>query len=429
MPARPFPQSPAFNEVITGLLRMHHVAARHVEESQDADAVRESMTEPWSSLTTVERARIEGLSNDLYSISDLSSDSAPEPMNPQAQRKINEAYEARERGAWDNALELLRRWGKYIPAALLAYLRARIWDDGGYDQIAVLFFEQACRLDPDNEAFRVMHLATLKSTDLGRAKVISEAVLSASANHTPALVVQAADVLFGANAEMLESEAGPNYRRLIEILKPLLSRVNVSTGDDDWQVSNILFLIAASYRWLGQTREAFDYYSRALTLDPWNEGLLISRGILAYGIYQTSNGDLEKAAKLNTQSVWPYYFLAHHLLKNNRMEECRVMCERGLGKTAPPRAQSELSEFLAISMANQGFPSLIVRQAFENAIQTDPTNSRAVDNLERYLTAAANENSVEIDWIRPSDSDIRFAGQQQLRSIQSLAASGHVASA
>ena len=82
-------------------------------------------------------------------------------MNPQAQGKLGEAYEARERGEWDRALELLRRWGKYVPAPLLSYLRATIWEAAGERPVAAIFFEHACRLDPQNENFQAMFLNVL----------------------------------------------------------------------------------------------------------------------------------------------------------------------------------------------------------------------------------------------------------------------------
>src|SRR5437868_7026037 len=123
---QPFPSNPTYQAVIRGLLRMHSLALAGHDESEGADSLRESMNEPWEGLSKAERERVTGLSKDLYEISDNTAQATPEPMNPQAQGKLSEAYEARERGEWDRALQLLRRWGKYVPAPLISYLRGTI---------------------------------------------------------------------------------------------------------------------------------------------------------------------------------------------------------------------------------------------------------------------------------------------------------------
>jgi len=416
MPVRPFPQSPAFKQVVSGLLRMHQYTVEGQDDSEEADALRQSMDEPWARLTAVERDRITGLSEDLYAITDPPDPSVPLPMNPQAQGKLNEAYEAREHGNWDRALQLLRRWGKYVPAPLLAYVRARIWDSAGVDQVAVLFFEQASRLDPGNENFRTMHLHALRWTDIERAKTIAEEVLHKSDTHSPALVIQAADVLFGASGQVVEHDAAPNYRRLIGILTPLLARtIAEDDGDRSWHVGNILFLLAACHRWLGDTPKAYEYYSRALALDPQNEGLLISRGVLGYGQYTTSISDFQQAIRLGSQSIWPYYFLAHDLLQHDRMDECRVMCVRALEKSGPPRVRSELHEFLGIAVASLDYPTLLVQRELEEAIRIDPSNERARHNLQAYLSSVEDPRSA-VSWDRPSASQARGSGQPQRRT-------------
>ena len=123
---QPYPSSPSYQTVVSALLRMHTLTLDGKDESEEAESVRESMGDHWESLSDVEQERVMGLSEDLYEISDR-PDRAPEPMNPQAQGKLNEAYESRERGERDRALGLFRRWGKYVPAPLISYLRGTVW--------------------------------------------------------------------------------------------------------------------------------------------------------------------------------------------------------------------------------------------------------------------------------------------------------------
>jgi uncharacterized protein HemY len=77
-------------------------------------------------------------------------------MDPQARRKLVEALQARQAGEWDKALELFRRWGKYLDPAVLAYLRGSVWQEAGDSATAALFFAEAGRLAPDNDAKAAM---------------------------------------------------------------------------------------------------------------------------------------------------------------------------------------------------------------------------------------------------------------------------------
>jgi tetratricopeptide (TPR) repeat protein len=419
---RPLPQSPAYREVVRGLLRMHKYTVDKQEESEEADGLRESMNEPWGRLTAAERDRVAGLSKDLYTITDPST-AAPEPMNPQAQHKLGEAYEARERGEWDRALELLRRWGKYVPPPLLAYLRARIWQDAGDQEVAVLFFEHASMLDPKNEAFQAMHLSALKETDNPRAREIAEKVLSESDKHIPNLVIQAADVLFGVTANISEYDAAPIYRRLIDVLTPLLTRTKDDEGlEHPSEVSMIQLLLATCHRWLGEIKQAYDYYSRALALDPWNAPARIARGIIVYGTSASAISDFEQAITSGTDIIWPYYYMAHYYLKSGRMEECRMMCERALRKPAPEHIHSELLAFLGIALTSLNYPTEAAQRAFEEAIRVDPSNDRARENLRRFQDAVALKSAKQIEWDRPSEASVRRAGQRQMRRTSSGAA-------
>jgi tetratricopeptide (TPR) repeat protein len=421
MTPQPLPQSPAYQEVVRGLLRMHKYTVDGQDESDEADALRELMEEPWQRLSAVERERITRLSKDLYTVSGTLSAQPPEPMNHQAQGKLAEAYEARERGEWDRALELLRRWGKFVPASLLSYLRARIWEDAGDRQIAVIFFEHACRLDPQNQNFRAMHLNVLKWIDPEKARAIAEPILNESDKYIPNLVIQAAEVFYGLAANISEHDAAPIYRRLIGILTPLLSRTKDEEGlEHPTQVSRILLLLATCHRWLGEIREAYDYYSRAIALEPRNDALLTARGMIVYGSDVSAIGDFEQAIRLNSPLVWPYFYLAHYLLIQGRYEECRKMCELALGKPAPERVQSELCEFLGIALTHLQYPAPVIQRAFENAIRVDPSNERARQNLQRFLEALATKPQKPIDWEQPSDNYIRNSGLQQLRAVPIL---------
>jgi tetratricopeptide (TPR) repeat protein len=149
-----FSDNPNYRAEIRAILQLHRFWIEGKGESDEADAVRDAADGPWELLSTVERKRLRGLSDDLNAISEQSTNAATEPMNPQAQAKLIEATEARQRGEWDLALDTLRFFGRSIAPALLSYLRGAIWSEAGDPETAAIFFEHAAQLDPNNGTYQ-----------------------------------------------------------------------------------------------------------------------------------------------------------------------------------------------------------------------------------------------------------------------------------
>ena len=136
MTRQPLTFSPSYLAYAARIRELHRLALEGREESPEADAVRDATDGPWMALSETERERVGGLSEDLYSISEPASEI--HETNPQAQAKLVEAIEAHQRGEWERALELVRRWGKYLPPALVSYLRGSIWLEAGDAEAAAL---------------------------------------------------------------------------------------------------------------------------------------------------------------------------------------------------------------------------------------------------------------------------------------------------
>lgn len=141
--------SSSYLAVVRGIRELHRLTLLGMDESPEADAIRDATDGPWEALSEEERKRAAGLSKDLFSISEPTSEEVPEE-NSQAQAGLNEVEAARAQGEWDRALELLRRWGKYLPPALVRNLRASIWSEAGDLETAFLFYEQVSRPPPEN---------------------------------------------------------------------------------------------------------------------------------------------------------------------------------------------------------------------------------------------------------------------------------------
>lgn len=161
MPTTPFSNEPHYVESVRGLLRLHELEVAGESESDRADTVRDTLEGPWHLLSDVEKKRITGLSEDLYSIT---SPTETKQIDSQAQGKLVEVFEAGESGEWDKALELLRRWREHIEPAICSYLRGAVWMAAGDSATASVFYRHAADLDPDNANYECMYLQTLHST-------------------------------------------------------------------------------------------------------------------------------------------------------------------------------------------------------------------------------------------------------------------------
>jgi hypothetical protein len=141
MPARPMPSNPDFVKAVQGLHALHALASANDDQGPEADLVRDHMDGPYYALSETEKQRVNGLSGDLYSISNPPR--PPLPMNPQAQRGLEEALAAYHDGKWDEALALLRLWSQYLDPAELSRRRGAVWKGAGDEATAGLFFEHA----------------------------------------------------------------------------------------------------------------------------------------------------------------------------------------------------------------------------------------------------------------------------------------------
>ena len=157
MTRRPFSTSPSYVQSIQGLLQLHELTLKGEDESPEAEAIRDSLERPWIGLSEVERKRITGLSEDLYSVSEPSGE--PISTNPQAQGKLMEAIEARQAGEWDKALqELLRRWGKYWNPLCCLTIVGTFGRERGIIKRPRGFTSMQLESDPSDEQFKAMYL-------------------------------------------------------------------------------------------------------------------------------------------------------------------------------------------------------------------------------------------------------------------------------
>ena len=179
-------------------------------------------------------------------------------------------------------------------------------------------------------------------------------------------------------------------------------------------------LIGSAYEHKGDTRAAYEYYSMGLSVDPREETLLILRGMLMYGINSGAISDMEMSVKLRTETIWPYFFLAHHYLVCDRFDDCRKFCERALDLRASAPMSSQLLDWQAIAEAQLSFPAERVRRLFEDAIRLDSDNQRAKKNLSTFIGLVGRVPSTELVWDKRTETSLRAFGmaEHDLKKLQ-----------
>lgn len=415
-PPRPSFLSQNYLAMAHGVRELHRLAAQGLDDSPEADAIRDATDGPWALLTPAERKRVGLMSEDLYSL--VEPPPPTEPMNPQARAKLAELAEARKKGDWDRALDLLRRWRAFIDPVIVSYLRGGIWLDAGDPATAALFFEHASKLRPEDEHYRGLHLQTLGIVDRPAARSKAAEILSDPGKFRPDVVAYAAEIeLSSANASSA-SEAGNAAQRIGPILKEALAR----SDKQEWKPGEhfpyvlIVMLLATCFRIQDEPDSANYYYSLGLQVEPYNIALLTARGSLLYGDSPQAVADLELAVRRGSTQFLPFVLLAHHYLLTGNFDMCRKMCERALDLEGSPAVKSEVAEWLAVAQAELRFPAELVRASFEGALQYDPTNERARRNLAVYESASSQ---VSMDrWETRTASSLQASSFAELRYPQ-----------
>jgi hypothetical protein len=140
-----FMGNPAYVECVRLLRRVHDLNVRGVGDCEERDRIADDADRPWSDLDGAEKELFRGLSVDFSSIRDPAR-RALTPLDPaEWQRRHREALAARD---WDALLALVRLDPGPTGPADLMFSRARWWYELGDGESALLFAEEAARLDP-----------------------------------------------------------------------------------------------------------------------------------------------------------------------------------------------------------------------------------------------------------------------------------------
>jgi tetratricopeptide (TPR) repeat protein len=372
------------------------------------------MDDPGSRLSSDEIASANGISADFYSLA-ASSTGPVSPQTDEVKADLGSALDARDRRDFRRALDLLRKRAASINPAVLSYVRGSIWGEAGEDQIAVRFFRRAAQLDPNNANYSYMVLHHLSRADVEGARDQARRVLTDPESHPTRVVLEAADIIFQSTREQPEHEARPILEFLIPTFEQVIVRLETS-GEGSSQPSLLamaLTLTGSCSEHLGLTDQARRYYDRGLSLFPTNDALLVARGILLYGREtDRSVRDFEGAVQRSSPLVWPYFYLAHYALLNDRFGVCLDICHRALRLPASSEVQANLLEWMAISQASLGYPAPAVESVFQAAQGLAPDNGRIARN---YRAFRESLGPLDIGWEKGSEQEVRIFGERRMR--------------
>ena len=250
-------QSDPFSQSVGLLRELHLLTVEGKDETDEADRIRDAMDGPWGQLNSEERARLRGLSADLYSIGeDFASPAVP---SDRGAAEFDQAFHSRD---WDKALEILREQQGLLPAGVAA-LRGVVWAELGYHEIAALFFTEAYRLQPRNIDLKASYLRAL--VHAGHTAEASEQALEGiNAATDPYELLLSAEILF----DCVQSGGGATeseFRQIINLIERGLTLMGESPLDQSWarRVCSAYLTMALCFDSIGDDWRAAELYEKA----------------------------------------------------------------------------------------------------------------------------------------------------------------------
>ena len=381
------------------ILDTHASQAWNAEPTDVREREDEELNGLWSEITEGQTQRLWGLSSDLYTLRDQEKwvESDWPRLN---ERELAEAQnEAFQRKHWDKLLEYLRRPPRFLPRPLTDYLRGRAWMELGHPEVALLFFDNAARLDPENSTYGVLSLECLKSLQ-DWPEILRRCDRYAREATTPAvLLFRAADALHAYADHTGSQEHYEKALRAVEI-----GFRNLAQNGQDESLSAVIVGAYATkslcLEHLGRTQDALQVLDQAIMRYPEKASLLAARGLLKQqlGRADDARDDFQQAANRAAAVAWPYLELARHALDGNRQDEAAEICRQGLALVPQGGPAALLHEMLAVALFRLNQPRESVRAELRTAAQLDPLSEQIRFNREEFERLASQPGAKEPRW-------------------------------
>ncbi len=255
------------------LVRLHELIRAGLGDSSEADALRDQLDTCWIRLDQGEKELVRGLSTDLHTLGrSVSSGEYDDVIVLKVGQAIVE-------DKWPEAISLLRTKDSGVSPVTGSYFRGLYWAEVKLFDVAILFFQDAMRLDPTYEVFVLTaHVQAGRAAEIA---VRAQEIASRSDNWI--LVLWAAVVLFVWADEMPAEAAVAIHRQAIDAARRGLAFV-AGPSDDQWKFLrvNANLNLALSCEHLGDKSAALKACEDALRIDPNNFNALMVFGWLNY---------------------------------------------------------------------------------------------------------------------------------------------------
>ena len=372
------------------------------------------MDAPGSQLSEDEIEGVNGVSADLYSLLDPQSPALPQTNDIRA--GLKRAVNARDAGDPHTALTLVREYSGYMEPSVLAYLRGTIWLELKEHALALPFFQRAAELDPINQNYAYLVINEFSKVNFIAALDLAEQIIKEPDSHHSRVVLKALELVFYAIKDQSEEASRPKREALISVFDETIFRMETA-GETGSQLAMAFALAGLCYESQDQPDQALTYYDRGLSIVPANEALLVARGILLYGRdTKRAVHDFAQAISNGTHLVWPYFFLAHHSLIQDRYEDALRYCAICERLATTPTLLANVLEWAAICHSSLGSSELLIEAIFGTALSFDPGNARISRNHQAFKDRLEPVTpTFSIRWDKDDESSVQGVGKAGFR--------------
>ena len=197
-----------------GLVRLQELEAAGQRGSAEAEIVRERMDSPWAAMSRPERDLMDGLSADLFMLSDDERREPPGSVDGDASQLDQFRGQLYNDRQWEEFLRVVRRGPTGLPQWFVARVRAEAYVELGLQRAAARFWDHADRLKPRDEwkAWAIIFSRRTGDTDFALDR--ADAAMGRK-DSTPHLLVVAAATMFTSGPDAPPAERDKLSRRVI----------------------------------------------------------------------------------------------------------------------------------------------------------------------------------------------------------------------
>lgn len=415
---------------------LHELIRNGRGESSDAEDIRELMDEPGFLLSPEEILTARGISSDFYSLDLLVGDlsrsvlkQAAQPPSLKVLRDLAGAVQAKDRGEFVRAFDLLRAHKSKIHPGDLAYLRSCIWYDAGELAIAREFRTLSSKISVDIDLMIGSrnylqrwargadgpggHRKPEKKQNEYQREVYSLECIKIVIKYMIKLCES-----FPAGTPTLDA-----CDEILEIMRPVLSEIDYLDVKmkASIEIVGAFMVLGLCCECLGRFQEAVSLYDKALEIFPSNGTILLMKSIALHeGGDEGSQNSFVLAKSRSAPAHIVYLYMANEYYVKGNDVACLQCCHLAM-KYYRERTEilSHIVLWMAVSQASLFHPVQIVEPLFEFAIKLSEDNGNACENLRIYKE---NLNGASLKYVRnafsvPVSDEFRRTGLDRINLI------------